>query len=201
MNPQLGPVEPDDPSQASAGASDIGQFQQGTAGTRWILARYLVGRAIGEQLATALLIVGVLVLAVAVGVYFVAPTWLTVIIGIIGLGVLLMRVVVGAVVRRMAGVGQFGALEGRMNSLVAETRGDVRRELRRLGLPSRTATMPLLAARLLGRRRGEVISTLRGFDVDRVVPARRVDDLHMVVQALQREPGRAAPGDDPATWS
>lgn len=204
MNPQLGPAEPDDASQAGDAShardpSDVGEFRQGTAGSRYILARYLVGRAIGEQAATALLVVGLIVLAVAVGVYFVAPTWLAVVIAVIGLGVLLVRVLMGAVVRRMAGVGQFGAMEGRMRALVAETRGDVRRELRRLGLPSRTATMPLLAVRLLGHRRGEVMRTLRGFDVDRVVPARRVDDLHMVVQALQQQSGPVSWGDDSAT--
>jgi hypothetical protein len=83
-------------------------------------------------------------------------------------------------------VGQFGPLEQRMRSLVAETRGDVRRELRRLGLPSHTATTPLLAARLLGRRRGEVIARLRDFDIDRVVPPARVDDMHLVIQALSQ---------------
>jgi hypothetical protein len=62
----------------------------------------------------------------------------------------------------------------------------VRRELRRLQLPSHTVTMPLLAVRLLGRRRGEVIARLRGFDIDRVVPAARVDDLHLVIQAMSR---------------
>jgi hypothetical protein len=46
--------------------------------------------------------------------------------------------------------------------------------------------MPILAARLLGRRRSEVIARLRGFDIDRVVPPARVDDMHLVIQALSQ---------------
>ena len=130
------------------------------------------------------MILGFSFLALAVGAYFIAPTWLAVLVGLIGFGLLLVRAVVAAVMRRLAGVGRFGPHEDRMRSLVAETRGDVRRELRRLGLPSHTATMPLLVARLLGRHRGEVVARLRGFDIDRVVPPARVDDLHLVIQAL-----------------
>lgn len=180
MHPEL------DPDEGRSGA-DVGEFRQGTADSRRALSGYLVGRAIGEQTATDLLILGLAVLALAVGVYFVAPTWLAVVIGLIGFGVLVLRAVVGAVMRRLTGVGRFGPQEDRMRSLVADTRGDVRRELRRLGLPSHTATMPFLAVRLLGRRRGEVVTRLRGFDIDRVVPAARVDDLHLVIQALSRQ--------------
>ena len=151
MYPQL---QPDDPGRP---APEVGEFRQGTADSRRALSGYLVGRAIGEQTAAGLMILGFSFLALAVGAYFIAPTWLSVLVGL---------------------------HEDRMRSLVAETRGDVRRELRRLGLPSHTATMPLLAARLLGRRRGEVVARLRGFDIDRVVPPGRVDDVHLVIQAL-----------------
>jgi hypothetical protein len=192
MNAELDPDYADRPADQPGefGADwvdpEVGEFRQGTASSRQALSRYLVGRAIGEQLAAGLLIVGLAVLALAVGSYFVAPTWLAILIGLIGFGVLLLRAIVGALLRRLTGVGRFGALEDRMRALVADTRGDVRRELRRLQLPSHTVTMPLLAARLLGRRRGEVIARLRGFDIDRVVPAARVDDLHLVIQAMSR---------------
>jgi hypothetical protein len=179
---------------AGADVGDVGAFRPGTSGSRWALSRYLVGRAIGEQVATALLVVALAVIAIAVGLYLVAPAWLAVMVGVIGLGLLLMRAAVGALIRRVTGVGRFGALEERVQGLVAETRGDVRRELRRLGLPSHTVTMPVLAVRLLGRRRGEVIDRLRDFDIDRVVPAGRVDDVHLVMQALQRDSGRATSG-------
>ena len=180
MYPQL---QPDDPGRQ---APEVGEFRQGTADSRRTLSGYLVGRAIGEQTAAGLMILGFSFLALAVGAYFIAPTWLAVLVGLIGFGLLLVRAVVAAVMRRLAGVGRFGPHEDRMRSLVAETRGDVRRELRRLGLPSHTATMPLLVARLLGRRRGEVIARLRGFDIDRVVPPARVDDVHLVIQALSQ---------------
>ena len=141
---------------------------------------------LASRLAAGLMILGFAFLALAVGCYFIAPTWLAVLVGLIGFGLLLVRAIVAALMRRLAGVGRFGPHEDRMRSLVAETRGDVRRELRRLGLPSHTATMPILAARLLGRRRSEVIARLRGFDIDRVVPPARVDDVHLVIQALSQ---------------
>jgi hypothetical protein len=180
MFPEL---EPDDPGSP---APEVGEFRPGTADSRRALSGYLVGRAIGEQTAAGLMILGFAFLALAVGGYFIAPTWLAVLVGLIGFGLLLVRAIVAALMRRLAGVGRFGPHEDRMRSLVAETRGDVRRELRRLGLPSHTATMPILAARLLGRRRTEVIARLRGFDIDRVVPPARVDDVHLVIQALSQ---------------
>jgi hypothetical protein len=80
----------------------------------------------------------------------------------------------------LTAVGRFGRHEDRMNALVKATRGDVLRELRRLGLPGRSLTLPWLAVRLLGRRRNATLLRLRGFDIDRVVPPARVDELHLL---------------------
>jgi hypothetical protein len=64
----------------------------------------------------------------------------------------------------------------------------VRTELRRIGLPSRRLTMPLLALRLLGRRRSETLRRLGTFDVERVVPESRLDELHLIVYNLRDGP-------------
>ena len=58
-----------------------------------------------------------------------------------------------AVLRRVTGAGYFGSAEGRMRRLVAETRGDIRTELRRIGVPSRLWSLPLLVWRLARRTR------------------------------------------------
>ena len=44
----------------------------------------------------------------------------------------------------------------------------------------------ILAVRLAGRRRGEVLTRLRDFDVERVVPGPRLDDMHMLLDAQAR---------------
>jgi hypothetical protein len=59
----------------------------------------------------------------------------------------------------------------------------VHRELRRVGLPSHTLTLPLLAVRLLRRNsRGATLERLRSFRLDNVVPAGRVDELHLLLR-------------------
>jgi hypothetical protein len=83
------------------------------------------------------------------------------------------------------------AAEQKLRALVADTRKDVARELRRLGLPSRTVTMPLLGVRLAGRRRGEALAKLRNFDVERVVPGGRLDELHLLLGSRARRGGRS----------
>ena len=56
-------------------------------------------------------------------------------------------------------------------------------ELRRIGLPGRVWTLPLLAVRLLGRRRrGETLERLRTFELERAVPRSRLDELHLLLR-------------------
>jgi len=184
-------LPPPDRDGPSIGGPEVGGFEQGTPGSRWALGRYLVGRAIGEYISRALLVFALLVVALTVLVWWVGPTWLAILIGIFALTVLLLRWVLGAVLRQATGAGHFGPLEDRMRRLVADTRGDVRAELRRIGLPSRTWTLPLLAWRLARRkRRAETLVRLRRFEVERVVPSARLDELHLIVAQL-RAPGMA----------
>ncbi len=174
----LPPPDPDGP--------EVGDFDQGTPGSRWALGRYLVGRAIGEYLNRALMLFALVVVALAVCVWWLGPRWLAVLIGVFAVTVLLLRWGLSAVLRRATGVGYFSPLEGRMRRLVADTRGDVRVELRRIGVPSRMWTLPLLAWRLdRPRHRGETLRRLRQFDVERVVPRSRLDELHLIVRQLR----------------
>jgi hypothetical protein len=96
--------------------------------------------------------------------------------------VLLVRATLRAILRRLTEADRYGPLETRMRALVADTRGDVRRELRRVGLPSHSITLPLLAVRLMGKRRTATLSRLREFDIDRAVPRARLDELHLLLR-------------------
>lgn len=176
-----------DPDQPTG--SDVGAFEQGSPVSRWALARYLVGRALGESIGRSLLIVGLVVLALAGLVEWLGSTFWSIVIAVVALAVLAMRAVLRAVLRRLTTantVGTAGTVEVRLQSLVTDTRPDVLAELRRVGLPGRTWSLPLLALRFLGRqRRRRTLTRLRSFDVDRVVPKARLDELHLILRDMQ----------------
>jgi hypothetical protein len=178
------PALPDQPADDGdwLSAEDVGEFRQGSPLSRWALARYLVGRAIGESVGSTLLVVALALLALAaVSQWVVHSTLLAVLIAILAIGVLLIRTVLRAVLRRLTEADRYGPLETRLRELVSDTRGDVLRELGRVGLPSHTITLPLLAIRLIGRRRKATLERMREFDITRAVPKARIDELHMLL--------------------
>jgi hypothetical protein len=178
------PALPEEPSGEGEwiSAEEVGEFRQGTPLSRWAFARYLVGRAIGESVGRTLLVVAGVVLALAVVCQWVLhATVPAVLLAVVAVGVLLLRAALRSVLRRLTEADRYGEIETRLRRLVADTRGDVLRELRRLGLPSHTVTLPLLAIRLIGRRRKATVAKLREFDIDRAVPKARLDELHLLL--------------------
>jgi hypothetical protein len=186
----LGPDGPAD--DAGWHAADVGDFEQGSGPTRWALARYLVGRAVAESISRSLALLGLSLVALAVLVGWAARSpWWAVAIGLVALGVLVMRALLRVVLDRLTAVDQVGPLRDRLRGLIADTRGDVLVELRRIGLPGRTVTLPWFAVLLARRRtRPETISRLRRFDLDRAVTPARIDELHMVLRAALARPDR-----------
>jgi hypothetical protein len=171
------------PSGASAADAEVGEFRQGTAASQWALSRYLAGRAIAEAVGRALLVLALVVLVVAAASWAGHVRVLAVLLLVLAVVVLLMRVALLAVLRRLTAFRGVHPAEERLVALVRDTRGDVHRELRRVGLPSRTLTLPLLAVRLLRRRsRGPTMDRLRLFRLDNVVPRSRVDELHLLMR-------------------
>jgi hypothetical protein len=173
---------------------DVGEFRQGSPLSHWGLSRYLVGRAITESIGSALLIVAVAVLALAALLEWGAhSTVLAVLVVLVALGVLVMRWAMLAIIRRLTGFRRFGPIDEHMTALVSDTRSDVLRELRRLGLPGRTLTLPLLGFRFFGRaRRKDTIAKLRQFDLERAVPKARVDGMFLLLRQVVS--GGVAPG-------
>ncbi|WP_375475131.1 hypothetical protein [uncultured Jatrophihabitans sp.] len=161
---------------------DVGEFRPGSPTSRWALARYLVGRAIAESIGWTLLVTALALIAGAVVVQLSTHlTFVTVLLAIVALGVLGLRAVLRALLRRLTATDSYAPIEARLRELVGETRRDVRRELRRLGLPSRVITLPLLGVRLAGRRRADTLQRLRGFELGRVVPPVRLDEFHLLL--------------------
>ena len=185
MGPALpaGENEPSWPSADGDAGAEVGEFRQGSPLSQWALARYLVGRAIGESVSRTLLVVALVLLAAAVAVQWgLHLTLVTVLLVLVLVFVLALRGLLRAVLRRLTAADRYGPIEDRLRELVADTHGDVLRELRRLGLPSHLLTLPLLAARLAGRRRAETFERLRSFDIDRTVPKARLDELHLLLR-------------------
>jgi hypothetical protein len=180
VHPAL-PEEPSDDGEWFA-ADEVGEFRQGSPLSQWALARYLVGRALGESVGHTLLVVALAVLGLAAACEWgLHSTFLAVVVGLLAVMVLLVRAGLRTILRRLTETNRYGPVETRLRELVSDTRGDVLRELRRLGLPSHTVTLPLLAVRLIGRRRQATLARLRDFDIDRAVPKQRLDELHMLL--------------------
>jgi hypothetical protein len=172
-------------SEPVVSGPQVGSFAQGNAFSQWALARYLVGRAIAESLGRSLLVIGLAILALAAGLWWGvdAHGW-GVLVAILGFVVLLLRALVMAIIRRLTATREYAPVEQRLRSLVADTRKGVLRELRRVGLPGRIWTLPLLAVRLLRpSRRRDTLQRMRQFEVSRVVPQRTVDELHMLIRS------------------
>lgn len=167
----------------------VGEFRQSTALSQWALARYLVGRSVASSIGSTLLLIVAVLAGIAVLLWFlVDPNVWAILVGVVALIVLVFRMLLMGVVNRLIAVRAYRPLEDRLRSLVGDTRSDVLAELRRIGLPGRIWSLPLLGVRLVrGRTRAETFQTLRGFDLDRVVPPARVDELHLLLkQAVGR---------------
>ncbi|HZC69402.1 MAG TPA: hypothetical protein VE442_01790 [Jatrophihabitans sp.] len=188
MRPAL-PEEPSDDGEwlsADPAGEEVGEFRQGSPLSQWALARYLVGRAIGESVGHTLLAILLALLALAAGCEWgLHLTFLAVLLAVLAVMVLLVRAALRMTLRRLTEADRYGPIETRLRALVSDTRGDVLRELRRVGLPSHTVTLPLLAIRLIGKRRPATLARLRGFEIDRTVPKHRLDELHLLLGGQQ----------------
>ena len=187
------PAVPDRPSHDQDGsrpigeqhlsADDVGSFDQGTEFSRWALARYIVGRVILERVSWSLLVLGVVMLALAaVSQWVLHSTLLAVLLVIVALGVFAMRGLLRFVLHRLMNAKAYGPMEERVGEIVNGASRGVFLELRRVGLPSRIFTLPLLLFRLVGRRRADTMERIRRFEVDRAVPKASRDELYLVLR-------------------
>jgi hypothetical protein len=184
---------PVDAGAVSQGA-EVGDFRQGTVFSQWALARYLVGRALAVSVSNSLLVAALVVLGLAALLqWVVGSTFWAVVVAVVGLLILALRGLLRWGLNRLTAADRYAPLEQRLRALVSETKRDILAELRRVGLPGRSWSLPLLAIRLLRpSRRTETWARLRQFDVDRAVSPARVDELHHIMRAAFNRPGRAA---------
>jgi hypothetical protein len=86
------------------------------------------------------------------------------------------------VLHRLMNAKAYGPMEQRVAAIVNGASRGVFLEMRRVGLPSRLITLPLLLLRLLGKRRAETMERIRRFEVDRAVPKASRDELYLVLR-------------------
>ncbi|WP_375485249.1 hypothetical protein [uncultured Jatrophihabitans sp.] len=186
------PAVPDRPDgDAFYSADEVGSFEQGNEFSRWALARYIVGRVILERVSWALLVLAlVLVALAAVSQWVLHSTLLAVLLVVLAIGVYAMRGLLRLVLRRLMNAKAYGPMEHRVSEIVNGASAGVFRELRRVGLPGRVITLPLLIVRLVGRRRADTMARIRRFEVDRAVPKASRDELYLV---LRQSVGRVPP--------
>lgn len=167
--------------------TSVGSFRQGNLGTQMALGRYLVGRVIAARISAGLMVTALVILALAAVDWFIGPHWLAVLIALLALPVLLARAVARWFIDRVTEASLFAPAEDAVRRMIGQTGGDFRRELRRIGVPASMFGFPLLLARMMrGKSRRTLLLRMRDFEVDRVVPPSRVDELHMLIAATRR---------------
>jgi len=175
-------------------SGEVGDFRQGSRFSQWALARYLVGRTLGVSVSNNLLVVALVLFAgAALLQWVVGTTFWAIVVLVLALIVLAMRAVIRWGLNKLTAADRYAPLEDRLRSLVHDTRSDIFAELRRVGLPGHSWSVPLLALNLVRpSKRRATLERLRQFDVNRAVPPARVDELHHIMQAAFNRPGRPA---------
>lgn len=164
---------------------EVGNIGPGSAASQAVLRRYLLTRALGSSILHALQWTGVAVLVLAALSWLGELKLLAVLLGLLALAVLAVRGMLSALTRRLSGASRLGPLEPRMAALVAHTRRGLRRELRRVGLPSSPWAPLFIAWRLIRPfRRARTAQALSRIDLAKVVPPSQVDELQILLRQV-----------------
>jgi hypothetical protein len=151
------------------------------------LRRYLLTRALGRSVINTVQWSGISILAIAALCWLGGVKILAILIGLVAVAVLCVRVLLSAIERRLTGSARLGAIEPRVDKLVARTSRGLRKELRRVGLPGTPWAPMLIALRLIRPfRRGQTLLALSRIELATVVPASQLDELHLLLQTTRR---------------
>lgn len=168
---------------------EVGHFGPASATTQAALRRYLLTRALGSSVVNTVQWTGVVVLILAALCWLGGVKVLAVLVGLFALLIFAVRALLSAIQRRLAGSDKLGPLEPRVAALVARTRRDLRRELRRVGLPGVPWAPLLIALRLIRPyRRVPTMQALSRIDLSKAVPPSQLDELELLLR--QAPPGR-----------
>jgi hypothetical protein len=159
-------------------------FRPAPTTTDSTLRRYLLTRALGRSVINTVQWSGVAILLIAALCWLAGVKVLAVLIGLVAVLVLVVRAALSGLERRLSGARRLGPLEPQVAALVARTNRGLRRELRRVGLPSLPWAPLLIALRIIRPfRRAETLRALSRVDLAGVVPASRLDELQLLLQS------------------
>jgi hypothetical protein len=151
------------------------------------LRRYLLTRALGRSVLNTLQWSGISILAIAALCWLGGVKILAILVGLVAVAVLCVRVLLSAIERRLTGSARLGAIEPRVDKLVARTSRGLRKELRRVGLPGTPWAPMLIALRLIRPfRRRQTLLALSRIELATVVPASQLEELHLLLQTARR---------------
>jgi hypothetical protein len=177
------------PGSPFAGAIRFGIPRPGRIDSEASLRQYLLTRALGRSVLNTVQWSAVAILAIAVACWLGGLKVLAVLVGLVALFVLLVRSLLARLGRQLSGADQLGAAEPQVRRLVSRTGRGLRRDLRRVGLPGTPWAPLLIALRLLRPfRRAQTVQALARIDLNRVVPASQLDELHLLLQSSRRLP-------------
>lgn len=170
-----------------AGTAVFGFARSGPPDSQAALRQYLIVRALGRSAVNTLQWSALAILALAVLCWLSGVKVLAVFIGLVAVAVLLVRSLLSALGRRLSGANRLGPVEPQVRRLVARTGRGLRRELRRVGLPGVPWAPLLIALRLIRPyRRQKTAQSLARIELNRVVPASQLDELHLLLQSADR---------------
>ena len=162
---------------------EVGNIGPGSAASQAVLRRYLLTRALGSSIINAVQWTGVVLLLLAALSWVGGWQLLAVLLGLVAVLILGVRGALSAIARRLSGASRLGPLEPRVAALVTRTRRELRRELRRVGLPGVPWAPLLIAWRLIRPlRRARTVAALSRVDLTKAVPPSQVDELQILLR-------------------
>ena len=162
-------------------------FRAGPAAGDSALRRYLLTRALGRSVINTVQWSAVAILVIAALCWLGGVKVLAVLIGLVAVLMLVVRAGLSGLERRLSGARRLGPLEPQVAALVARTSRGLRRELRRVGLPSLPWAPLLIALRIVRPfRRAETLRALSRVELASVVPPSRLDELQLLLSAHHR---------------
>jgi len=162
-------------------------FRPGPAAGDSALRRYLLTRALGRSVINTVQWSAVAILVIAALCWLGGVKVLAVLIGLVAVLMLVVRAGLSGLERRLSGARRLGPLEPQVAALVARTSRGLRRELRRVGLPSLPWAPLLIALRIVRPfRRAETLRALSRVELASVVPPSRLDELQLLLSAHHR---------------
>lgn len=168
---------------------EVGNIGPGSGAGQAALRRYLLTRALGSSIVNAVQWTGIAVLVLAALSWLGGLKLLAVLLGVLALVILAVRGLLSGLARRLSGSSRLGPLEPRVAALVTRTRKDLRRELRRVGLPGSPWGPLLIGWRLMRPiRRVRTMQSLSRVDLTKVVPPSQLAELQLLLR--QMPPGR-----------